>query len=122
MKILGQNFLDTLCGQLEKLLSFQNRERDLIMLQHKLMVERQNGETKTLTFTLKFSGDPHGHSIMSRSVGVNCGAAAQLLLDGHPALNRPGIIAPYTKEACDLIRKGVEREAIKMLEKVVAEI
>lgn len=37
--IRGGNLLDTLCGQLEKLLSFQPGERDLVMLQHKFVVE-----------------------------------------------------------------------------------
>lgn len=37
--IPGSNLLDTLCGQLEKLLSFQSGERDLMMLQQKFVVE-----------------------------------------------------------------------------------
>lgn len=38
------NLLDTLCGQLEKLLSFQPGERDLLMLQHKFVVEWEDGQ------------------------------------------------------------------------------
>ena len=41
--IRGGNLLDTLCGQLEKLLSFQPGERDLVMLQHKFVVEWKDG-------------------------------------------------------------------------------
>ena len=41
--IYGGNLLDTLCGQLEKLLGFQPGERDLVMLQHKFVIERENG-------------------------------------------------------------------------------
>lgn len=56
---------------------------------------------------------------MSKSVGVTCGIATQLLLDGHPALNIPGIITPYEKEICDPIRKLLEREGIFMVERTL---
>ena len=39
------NLLDTLCVNLEKLMSFQPGERDLVMLQHKFVVEWQDGKT-----------------------------------------------------------------------------
>ena len=42
--ISGGNLLDTLCGQLEKLLTFQPGERDLVMLQHKFVVEWKDGK------------------------------------------------------------------------------
>lgn len=42
--IRGGNLLDTLCGQLEKLLSFQPGEQDLVMLQHKFVVEWKDGK------------------------------------------------------------------------------
>lgn len=56
---------------------------------------------------------------MSKSVGVTCGIATQLLLNGHPALNTPGVLAPYEKEICDPIRELLEREGITMVEKRV---
>lgn len=43
-KIMGGNLLDTLCAHLEKLMSFQPGERDLVMLQHKFVVEWANGK------------------------------------------------------------------------------
>lgn len=42
--IRGGNLLDTLCGKLEELLSFQPGERDLVMLQHKFVVEWADGK------------------------------------------------------------------------------
>ncbi len=53
---------------------------------------------------------------MSLSVGLTCGIATQLLLDGHPALNKPGVLAPYTKEICDPIRALLEKEGVRMIE------
>ena len=48
--IIGENLLDTLCAQLEKLLSFKPGERDLVMLQHKFVVEWSNGLVVSLFF------------------------------------------------------------------------
>lgn len=56
---------------------------------------------------------------MSKSVGVTCGIATQLLLDGHPAFTTPGVFAPYQKEICDPIRALLEREGIKMVERTL---
>jgi saccharopine dehydrogenase (NADP+, L-glutamate forming) len=56
---------------------------------------------------------------MAHSVGTTCGITTQLLLDGYPSLNKPGLIAPYTKDVCDPIRERVEREGIKMIEKTL---
>lgn len=56
---------------------------------------------------------------MALAVGATCGVATQLLLDGHSALNRPGVLAPYEKEVCDPIRELVAREGVKLVEKVI---
>ena len=73
----------------------------------------------TFTSTLELLGDPKGYSGMSKSVGVTCGIATQLLLDGHPALNTAGVVVPYEEAICDPIRKLLEREGIKMLERTL---
>ncbi|KAJ9607482.1 hypothetical protein H2200_007560 [Cladophialophora chaetospira] len=120
--IVGGNLLDTLCTQLEKLMSFKEGERDLVMLQHKFVVEWANGEIETSTSTLELFGNPARYSGMALSVGVTCGIATQLLLDGHPALSKPGVLAPYHKDICDPIRALVEREGINVVEKVVRRV
>lgn len=56
---------------------------------------------------------------MSKSVGVTCGIATQLLLDGFEPLNKPGVLAPYTREICDAIRVRVEAEGIKLIERTI---
>jgi Saccharopine dehydrogenase C-terminal domain len=43
--VAGGNLLDTLCAQLEKLMSFKPGERDLVMLQHKFVVEWSDQKT-----------------------------------------------------------------------------
>ncbi len=54
---------------------------------------------------------------MSRSVGLTCGIATQLVLDGHESFRTPGVLAPHTKSLCDPIRIILAREGIEMVEK-----
>ena len=71
----------------------------------------------TITSTLEDYGIPGGHSSMARLVGVPCGIATQLVLDG--VINTPGVIVPYTKEICDPIRVILESEGIALTEKTL---
>lgn len=41
----GGNLLDTLCARLETLMAYAPGERDLVMLQHKFIVEWKDGKT-----------------------------------------------------------------------------
>lgn len=69
---------------------------------------------------MELFGNPAGYSAMSLSVGVTCGIAAQLLLDGHiPALTSPGVLAPYSTAICDLICERLEQEGIEMVENII---
>lgn len=54
---------------------------------------------------------------MALTVGVPCGIAVQLVLDG--VINTPGVLAPYTKELCDPLRLALEKEGITMVEKTL---
>ena len=74
---------------------------------------------ETFTSTLELLGDPDRYSAMALSVGVTCGIATQLLIDRHPALCKPGVHAPYTKDMCDVIRDRVEKEGVKVVEQKV---
>lgn len=56
---------------------------------------------------------------MALSVGVTCSIATQLLLDDHPAVNKPGVHAPYTEDMCDAIRSLLEKEGVKMVEEIL---
>jgi spermidine synthase / saccharopine dehydrogenase (NADP+, L-glutamate-forming) len=111
------NLLDTLCAQLETLMKYEEGERDLVLLQHKFVVEWADGKVDTITATMEQYGSPKGHSAMALTVGLPCGVATQLILDG--VLNEPGVIAPYSKEICDPIREVVEAHGITLVEKVL---
>ncbi|KAI0919661.1 hypothetical protein AcV5_001666 [Taiwanofungus camphoratus] len=117
VKPKDHNLLDTLCAQLETLMKYEEGERDLVILQHKFVVQWKDGKHDTITSTLEAYGDPSGHSAMALYVGVPCGIATQLVLDG--VLGEPGIHAPYTKEICDPIREILEQEGLGLVEKIL---
>lgn len=54
---------------------------------------------------------------MALTVGLPCGIATQLVLDG--VLKEPGVHAPYTPEVCEPIRKVLEEEGLGLVEKVL---
>lgn len=129
------NLLDTLCARMENLMKFEEGERDFVMLQHKFVVEYADGKQvrrislakyrsgltslaqETITSTLEAYGDPTGHSAMALYVGVPCGIAVQLVLDG--VLNTPGVHAPYSAEVCNILRAKVEEEGLGLTERVL---
>ena len=57
-----------------------------------------------------------GPSSMAKLVGVPCGVAVQLVLDG--VIDTAGVLAPYERSIVDPILKGIEAEGIKMQEKI----
>lgn len=73
----------------------------------------------TRTSTLLDYGAPfhtgEGPSSMAKLVGVPCGIATQLVLDGK--INTPGVLAPYNRELVDILIAEVEKEGITMVEK-----
>lgn len=113
------NLLDTLCGRLEGLMKFEPGETDLVMLQHKFVIEWRDGKKETITSTLEAYGSPlvGGDSAMSRLVGLPCGIAVQAVLDG--VISAPGILVPYSKEICNPLRLKLEEEGITMIERVL---
>lgn len=54
---------------------------------------------------------------MALTVGVPCGIATQLVLDG--VLSMAGVHAPYTKEICEPIRAKLESEGLGLIERVL---
>ncbi|GJN91840.1 hypothetical protein Rhopal_004863-T1 [Rhodotorula paludigena] len=114
------NLLDTLCGTLEAKMQYEKGERDMVMLQHKFVVENADGTQETRTSTLLDYGAPTGTggaSSMAKLVGVPCGIAVQLVLDGK--ISKRGILAPYTMDIVTPLLEAVEAEGITLVEKTL---
>jgi saccharopine dehydrogenase (NADP+, L-glutamate forming) len=76
------SLLDCLCATLEEKMAYQPGERDMVFLQHRFGVETASGEQQTHLSTLLAFGEPNGTTAMALTVGVPCGIAVQLVLDG----------------------------------------
>ncbi|OSD05658.1 saccharopine dehydrogenase [Trametes coccinea BRFM310] len=108
--IRDSNLLDTFCARLEPLMRFEEGSATSSSFSI-------NGTHDTITSTLEAYGEPDGHSAMARYVGVPCGIAAQMVLDG--LFKKPGIFAPHSKEICDPIRETLEANGMGLIEKVM---
>ncbi|KAL9480232.1 hypothetical protein ACSS6W_005018 [Trichoderma asperelloides] len=112
------NSLDTLCAALEQKMQFEEGERDMVMLQHKFLIEHKDGSRETRTSTLVEYGDPKGYSAMAKTVGIPCGVAAKQVLNG--TLSEKGILAPMSAKINNPIMKELkEKYGIEMIEKTV---
>lgn len=116
------NPLDTLCATLEEKCAYAPGERDMVMLQHRFEVQFPNESApRVLTSSLLDYGHPMGYSSMARLVGVPCGVATRLLLEGNPAVDLKsqggGIWVPYTEAACKPLRDELVKEGIALEEK-----
>ncbi|KAM0335802.1 hypothetical protein ACHAQA_000852 [Verticillium albo-atrum] len=113
------NPLDTLCATLEKKMQFEEGERDLVMLQHKFIIEHKSGERETRTSTLVENGDPAGYSAMAKLVGVPCAVAVKQVLNG--TLAEKGVLAPMSSKINNPLMKELkEKYGISMVEKTVS--
>ncbi|WOO78372.1 Saccharopine dehydrogenase [NADP(+), L-glutamate-forming] [Vanrija pseudolonga] len=118
-KVAGkETLLRTLSNLLESKCQFQPGEVDLVLLQHTFEVVRADGKEETIVASLEEYGSrTGGPSAMAKLVGVPCGLAVQLILEG--ALNKPGVHAPYDEPTAKLFRDRLEKEeGINMVEKV----
>ncbi|KAL7422547.1 saccharopine dehydrogenase (NADP+, L-glutamate-forming) [Cryptotrichosporon argae] len=111
--------LRTLAALLEQKCQFEDAEVDLVLLQHTFEVVRADGTEETIYAKLEEYGDRNGGpSAMAKLVGVPCGLAVQLILEG--ALTTPGVHAPYDEPTAKLFRDRLEAdEGITMKETVV---
>jgi spermidine synthase len=108
----------SLSALLETKCQFEEGEVDLVLLQHTFEVIRADGTEETIVAMLEAYGDRHGGpSAMAKLVGVPCGLAVQLVLEGK--LTAPGVHAPYDEPTAKLFRDRLEaEEGVTMIEKV----
>ena len=111
------SLLDTFCATLETKMQYEENERDLVFLQHRFEIELKDGSHQTRTSTLVEYGKVGGYSAMATTVGVPCGIATQLVLDGK--LTATGVLAPMSHEINQPIIELLEQEGIGMVERIL---
>lgn len=112
------NPLDTLCAALEAKMQYGPTERDMVMLQHRFEIEHKDGKKETRTSTLVDYGDPKGFSSMAKLVGVPCGVAVLMVLDGR--ISKKGILAPVNGELAMPLLEELKKYGIELVEETIA--
>eukprot|EP00730_Choanoeca_flexa_P013244 TRINITY_DN5109_c0_g1_i1.p1 TRINITY_DN5109_c0_g1~~TRINITY_DN5109_c0_g1_i1.p1 ORF type:complete len:450 (+),score=150.86 TRINITY_DN5109_c0_g1_i1:48-1397(+) len=110
------SLLDSLAEQLAIKLKYQDGERDMIMMQHKFHITKADGAKEIRTSTMLEYGIPHGATAMARTVGIPCGIAVQLVLDGK--ITEKGVLAPLTPNLYNPIIELLEAEGIACKEEI----
>ena len=77
-------------------LQYAPGERDMIVLQHVIDAQFEDGRRETITSTLIDYGIPGGDSSMARTVGLPAAAGARLVLEGR--IGGRGVLVPVIPE------------------------
>lgn len=107
--------LDNLTALMIDKLRYEDRERDMIVLQHEFLVRTASGRTDRIVSTLVDYGVPGGDSSMSRTVGLPAAIGARLVLEGRIGLK--GVQAPFEPEIYGPILEELEKLGVRFEEK-----
>ncbi|KAI1505083.1 hypothetical protein F5X99DRAFT_405353 [Biscogniauxia marginata] len=101
-------------------MQYEEGERDMVMLQHKFVIEHQDGRRETRTSTLCENGDPTKYFAMVRLFGTPAAIGKFTMLMGDME-DANGILAPLNKSINEpLMREIRDNYRIECHEKVVA--
>ncbi|KAM3609150.1 uncharacterized protein V6R79_010210 [Siganus canaliculatus] len=92
----ADSVLSALAKHLETKLSFENGERDMIVMRNDVGLRHPTGELETKHISLVVYGDPRGFSAMAKTVGYPAAIAARMLLEGE--ISTKGLVVPMTKD------------------------
>jgi len=120
--------MDCLCAQLQKKLSFEKGDRDVVILHHIFGIKWKDGKKmitlinvqETRTSTLVCYGEPDGPTAMSLTVGLPVAIAAELLVKGD-LKTTPGVTGPTKPEIYNPILAALSDEGIAFVTKIYPE-
>ena len=107
--------VDILTARMLDKMSYNEGERDLLVLQHTFVAEFSD-RTEHITSTMIDFGIPGGDSSMNRTVGLPAAVAVRFILEGR--FNQPGVIVPVMKEFYEPALEELERLGIQFSETV----
>jgi saccharopine dehydrogenase (NADP+, L-glutamate forming) len=86
---------DVLLGLMQKKMSYEDHEKDMIIVHNEAIVEFDNRMEKRM-MTMKVEGRPFGYSAMSRAVSLPAAIASRLILEG--TIRSKGVLKPTAAE------------------------
>jgi saccharopine dehydrogenase-like NADP-dependent oxidoreductase len=115
----GQNApVDILTAHMLKRMSYNEGERDMLVLQHTFVAEFPD-RTEHITSTMIDFGIPGGDSSMNRTVGLPAAVAVRFILEGR--FNQPGVVVPVMREFYEPALEELGRLGIQFTEEVKVE-
>jgi saccharopine dehydrogenase-like NADP-dependent oxidoreductase len=109
------NILDILSDLLQEKLVFKGDEKDMIILQHKFTVEKEDKSKELITSTLIDYGIALKESSMARTVSLPLAIGVRFMAEEKFDLK--GVHIPITKKIYEPVLKELETLGIKMAEK-----
>ncbi|XP_038067093.1 alpha-aminoadipic semialdehyde synthase, mitochondrial-like isoform X1 [Patiria miniata] len=109
--------LETLSAYLSHVQGYQNGERDLVIMKHRIGVEWPDKMTSTEEVSMTVYGDAYGHSAMAKMVGYPTAIAAKMIMDGE--ILQKGVILPFSKDIYHLILNRLKAEDIRAASRTI---
>jgi len=120
--LLGEGLLpdekapvDILTAHMLVKMSYNEGERDLLVLQHTFVAEFSD-RTEHITSTMIDFGIPGGDSSMNRTVGLPAAVAVRFILEDR--FSQPGVVVPVMKEFYEPAIEELQRLGIQFSEEV----
>jgi saccharopine dehydrogenase-like NADP-dependent oxidoreductase len=107
--------VDILTAHMLKRMSYNEGERDMLVLQHTFVAEFSD-RTEHITSTMIDFGIPGGDSSMNRTVGLPAAVAVRFILEGR--YSRPGVVVPVMKEFYEPALEELGRLGIQFTDEV----
>ncbi|MFC1617442.1 saccharopine dehydrogenase C-terminal domain-containing protein [Candidatus Margulisiibacteriota bacterium] len=119
IKTKKDNYLDNLSELLQQKLVYAPKEKDLILLRHKFIVENKDKTKDLITSTLIKTGiaNGKGDSAMAITVSMPLAIGVKMLSEGKIRLR--GVKRPTNKVIYEPILAELENHGIKLVEKRV---
>uniref|UniRef100_UPI0037E935AC alpha-aminoadipic semialdehyde synthase, mitochondrial n=1 Tax=Semicossyphus pulcher TaxID=241346 RepID=UPI0037E935AC len=111
----ADSVLASLAKHLEAKLSFDKRERDMVILRNDVGLRHPTGELETKHISLVVYGEPNGFSAMAKTVGYPAAIAARMVLDGE--ISTKGLVVPMTKEVYGPALARLKEEGLHFMSK-----
>lgn len=107
--------LDVLEKRMLELMSYNEGERDMIVLHHDFVAEYPGGKKEQVTSTLVDFGIPNGDSSMSRTVSLPAAMATKLILEGK--ITDTGVKIPVDKGIYEPVLEELKTVDLEFTEK-----
>jgi len=105
------NYLDKLSHLMQEKLTYREGEKDMLVQQHRFVVENKDRTMDLITATMVDFGIPGGDSSMARTVSLPLAIGVKLMADGK--INLTGVRIPNSKEIYNPVLKELESMDIK---------